>query len=101
MIRKNNYVAVGLVFVVFLPLNGKQEKSKLSILCASAVNKKIKTKTLLGSPFKQPLLGVVVDYERLYAILFPQCYVMGRKFRLKVLVICYGITRASFFTGLF
>jgi hypothetical protein len=55
--RKSYYVAVRLVFFVFLPLKGKQEKSKLSVLCASAVNKSIQTKTLLGSQFKPPLLG--------------------------------------------
>jgi hypothetical protein len=48
------------VVFVFLPLKGKQEKSKLSVLCVSAVNI-IQAKTLSGSPFKPPFLGVVVD----------------------------------------
>jgi hypothetical protein len=48
------------VVFVFLPLKGKQEKSQLSVLCVSAVNI-IQAKTLSGSPFKPPLLGVVVD----------------------------------------
>jgi len=34
-------------FFVFLPLKGKQKGSKLSVLCAFAVNS-IQTKTLLG-----------------------------------------------------
>ena len=55
IIRKKIYVAVRLVFVVFLPFKGKQEKSKLSVLCASAVNNSIQSKTLLG----------VVDYALL------------------------------------
>ena len=57
---KKNYDAVRLVFLVFLPLKGKQEKSKLSVLCVSAVNS-IERKTLSGSTFKPPFLGVVVD----------------------------------------
>jgi hypothetical protein len=61
------------VVFVFLPLKGKQEKSKLSVLCpstllravslsngVSAVNS-IERKTLSGSNFKPPFLGVVVD----------------------------------------
>jgi hypothetical protein len=52
------------VFLVFLPLKGKQEKSKLSVLLFSAVNNNIQTKTHLGSQFKPPFLGVVVDYHR-------------------------------------
>ncbi|MBL7175749.1 MAG: hypothetical protein ISS66_07990 [Desulfobacteraceae bacterium] len=38
---KKNYIAVRLVFFVFLPLKGKQEKSKLSVLCGFAVNNSI------------------------------------------------------------
>jgi hypothetical protein len=48
------------VVFVFLPLKGKQEESKLSVLCVSAVNS-IERKTLSGSNVKPPFLGVVVD----------------------------------------
>jgi hypothetical protein len=44
----------------FSGIKGKQEKSKLSVLCVSAVNI-IQAKTLSGSPFKPPFSGVVVD----------------------------------------
>ena len=60
IIRKEYYVAVKLVFFVFLPLKAK-EKSKLSVLCASAVNSSIQTKTLLGSQFKLLFFWEVVD----------------------------------------
>jgi len=45
--------------LVFLPLKGKQEKSKLSVLRVSAVKDR-KLKTLSKSNFKPPFSGVVV-----------------------------------------
>jgi hypothetical protein len=39
----------------------KRKKSKLSVLCASAVNSSIQTKTLLGSQFKLLFFWEVVD----------------------------------------
>jgi hypothetical protein len=50
------------VILVFLPLKGKQEKSKLSVLCVSAVNI-IQKETFSGSPFKPPFFRVVVDFS--------------------------------------
>ena len=41
----------------------KENKKKVdSAFFASAVNNSIQTKTLSGSPFKPPFLGVVVDF---------------------------------------
>jgi hypothetical protein len=58
----NKMTVPGLACCYLFSFLSKENKSKkkLCVLCASAV-RIILSKTLLGSPFKPPFLGVVVD----------------------------------------
>ena len=60
--RKQYYVAVRLVFFVFLPLKGKQEKSKLSVLWCLSGEQQYSDKDSFRATIQGTFLRVLVDW---------------------------------------